>query len=67
MLNEKEARMFELEMYETMMDSCSCQNRSGSCSEYNEDYCVFEDNQSECLKYRSIREKKEFFRSGRRD
>ena len=65
MPSEKEIQKLRLEMHNTAMNSCSCQEYAGQCSGYNEDYCVYEENQQECPKSESVRESEEFFKSRR--
>jgi len=65
MPSKDELQRFELEMHINTMNSCSHQNFNGSCSEYYEDYCIYEEEQQKCPKYKSVRERKEFFESRR--
>ena len=65
MTNEDELQRFELEMHNNMMNSCSNQNLNGSCSVYDEDYCIYEEEQQKCPKYISVRENEKFFESRR--
>lgn len=66
MTNEDESQRFELEMHDNIMNSCSYQQiLSGSCSFYNEGYCIYEEDQQKCPKYKSVRESEEFFESKR--
>ncbi len=55
----------ELQMHNNIMNSCNHQNFSGSCSVYNKNYYVYEEDQQKYPQYNSVRESKEFFESRR--
>ncbi len=65
MPSEEELQLFELEMHNNRMNACANQNFNGSCSEYGEDYCIYEEDQLKCPEYHSIRKSEEFFESRR--